>query len=654
MIADFGTVAYLAVLLLLLPFGLHRLWLLWLRLRPAGRGEGSAAGSSEGSRPDAPDGELPRPLPVVTVQLPVYNEAAVVERAVDAACRLDWPRDRLEVQVLDDSDDGSARLAARRVRAWRRRGVDVRHLRRESREGYKAGALAHGAARARGDLFLVLDADFVPPRDLVRRLAPAFREPEVGFVQAAWDHLNRDESWLTRAQAVLLDAHFAVEHAARHRSGLFFNFNGTAGMWRRACLEEVGGWSGATLTEDLELSYRAQMAGWRGVYRDDVRAPAELPGTLRALEVQQERWTRGGMQTARRVLPDLWRSGRRPAVKLEATAHLLGHLLHPLTLLLALALAWPGRIGGAAALVPGWVHGTAVTFAVLPFLLYYGTAAGLRGRGVLGAVPRVLEAVALGIGLGPPLAAAALRGLTDRASGTFRRTPKSGAGPADPAADRRPSPRRVASGRPPGRRPESGRGRTVVRGVLGLGLLVAGAGVLAAGSAAGAAFTLLFASGYLLTAAEGLRQPSGAEAAEALGRQQQEERDVDEGRQRRGMGPDAGRPVGVQAGIGQEDEAGPGHPGEAPPQGGEGEDPQQVPGMQGGRDEEGRAQGPEEGPLHRPAPAGGQQGHARHDQAGDEAGRPSPQGIEEGEEGGVEAPAGGVLAQALEEGGAGR
>ncbi len=622
--------AYLAVLALIAPFGLHRLWLVWLRLRPGGGGSGRHEGA------EVLDGDE---LPVVTVQLPVYDEAAVVERAVDAACRLDWPRDRLEIQVLDDSDDETTRLAARRVARWRARGVDVRHLRRGSREGYKAGALAHGVERARGDFFLVLDADFVPPPDLLRRLLPSFRDPDVGFVQAAWDHLNEDDGWLTLGQATLLDAHFAVEHAARHRAGLFFNFNGTAGVWRRSCLEDAGGWSGATLTEDLELSYRAQAAGWRGVYRDDVRVPAELPEELASLEVQQERWARGGLQTARRVLPGLWRSERPARVKLEASAHLLGHLIHPLTLALAAALAWPARLGGAAALVPDAVHLAALALAVVPFLLYYGTAVGLRGKGGDRGAARILSAVALGIGLSPPLAAAGLKGLVDRGGGVFRRTPKSGAGG--------------------GRRwrrylPDSGPGRTAVRLVLGAALLVAAVRLAAAGLAAGVPFTLLFAAAFLATGAAGLTRGAAGEAAEGVQGEEDQHRQVDGRGQRRGMGPDAGGPEDVQPGVGEEDRRRPPDPGPAPLQRREGQDPEEVPGMDRGREQEGGPGRPEEGAVEAPAARGGRHGHPRRDGDGDPAGRLLPGGgRRHGEEGPVEGPPRRVLAEAGEDRGSG-
>jgi hypothetical protein len=215
-------------------------------------------------------GELPR----VTVQLPVYNEANVIGRLIDRACSLDYPSDRLEIQLLDDSTDETTAIAAARVAAWRRRGRRIEHICRSTRVGYKAGALSQGLRRARGDFLLVLDADFVPEPDLLRRLLPPFTDARVGMVQAAWGYLNESDNWLTRAQALLLDAHFHIEQEARFRSGLFFNSNGTAGMWRRECVEEAGGWRATTLTEDLDLSYRRRgPAGTLGSGRRPNRAP---------------------------------------------------------------------------------------------------------------------------------------------------------------------------------------------------------------------------------------------------------------------------------------------------------------------------------------------------------------------------------------------
>lgn len=467
----FVAVAYLVVLGLLAPLGAHRLRLLWLRLRSPARRE---------SREWAGD------LPIVTVQLPVYNEANVVERLLDAACVLDYPADRLEIQLLDDSDDETTAIAAERVRHWRARGLDVRHIRRQRRDGFKAGALARGLARARGDFLLVLDADFVPPPDLIPRLLGPFVDPEVGAVQAAWAHLDDDSSWLTRAQALFLDAHFAIEHEARYRAGLFFNFNGSAGMWRRACIEGAGGWSADTLTEDVDLSYRAQLAGWRFAYLDDVRVPAELPGSLRAVEIQQERWTQGGIQSARKLLPAMWRAPLPAAVKIEATAHLVGHVVHPLTLALGVALAVSGWLGLAGAALPGWVHGLALAMATVPFLLFYGVACRLRGRTPWDAVRRTGEALLLGLGLGVPLTLAVLRGARGRRT-PFARTPKEGFR------------RRV------GYIATGGLTARWLRAALTIVLGGAAANLALGGAVASLPFTGLFAAGYLASTAESLR-----------------------------------------------------------------------------------------------------------------------------------------------------
>lgn len=481
-----GTAAYLAILATLAPFGAHRLWLLWLRARtartrppgPEPRGRG-AHGAAE---PPPPRDELPS----VTVQLPVYNEANVIERLIDASCRLDYPRERLEIQVLDDSNDVTARLAAERVDLWRAAGVRIRHLRRGSRAGFKAGALAYGTRRARGELLLILDADFVPPPDLLRRLVPSFSDPRVGAVQAAWAHLNPAESWLTRAQALFLDAHFAIEHAARHGAGLFFNFNGSAGMWRRACVEACGGWQADTLTEDVDLSYRAQLDGWRIAYRDDVRVPAELPRRLTAIEVQQERWAQGGIQSARKLLPTVWRRPLPGRIKVEATAHLLSHAVHPLTLLLGFVLAALGYSGLVHRAIPTWVHAVAIGLATAPFIAFYGTAARLRGERP-GRVPRrILEAMLLGLGLGVPLTGAVVRGFVC-ARTPFRRTPKAG------------------SLSVLGYDARLNRAAAMVRAGLGLLLLGAVANLMVVGASAAVPFTALFAAGYLATSREALR-----------------------------------------------------------------------------------------------------------------------------------------------------
>ena len=466
---EFGHVAYLALLALLAPFGAHRLRLLWLRLRRPPKAEAHAWRG---------------PLPVVTVQLPVFNEANVIERLVDAACRLDYPVERLEIQVLDDSDDETVALAAARVSRWRARGIDIRHVRRPSRRGFKAGALEHGALIARGDFLAVLDADFVAPPGLIRDLLPPFADPSVGAVQAAWDHLSPDATWLTRAQALLLDAHFAVEHEARYRAGLFFNFNGSAGMWRKDCIEAAGGWQSDTLTEDVDLSYRAQLAGWRFVYRDDVRVPAELPSSLRAVEIQQGRWTQGGIQCARKLLPRIWASPLPTAHKIEAAAHLAGHAVHPLTLTMAVALAAAGWLARTEFALPAFVHAAALLLATVPFVLFYGLAGALRRRRRLGR--RIVEALLLGLGLGVPLTFAVLRGLSGRRT-PFARTPKRGFAAT------------VAY------RAQLSGGPTILRLALAVALCGAIVNAALSGSPAVLPFTALFATGYALASHEYLR-----------------------------------------------------------------------------------------------------------------------------------------------------
>ncbi len=322
---------YAVSILVLTVYGLNLLWLAW--------GYARTDRLLDGPVPPA-DAPAPRPeagWPGVTVQLPLYNEAHVAERLIDACARLDYPRRKLEIQVLDDSTDETVEIARRRVDHWQQRGLDIVHIRRAERTGYKAGALANGLRLARGEAVALFDADFVPPPDFLRRTVPALLEDEeVGMVQARWGHLNAEASLLTRLQAFGLDAHFAVEQAARQRTGCFINFNGTAGLWRRRCIREAGGWQGDTLTEDLDLSYRAQLAGWRFRFLPALEVPAELPVEMNALRTQQFRWAKGAVETARKLLGPLWRSGQPARVKLEGTAHLTAHLVFPFVLLAAL------------------------------------------------------------------------------------------------------------------------------------------------------------------------------------------------------------------------------------------------------------------------------------------------------------------------------
>lgn len=284
----------------------------------------------------APPRDLPTDLPLVTVQLPIYNERYVVERLIAAACALDYPRDRLEIQVLDDSTDETYSIAQAAVQRYQQAGLQITHVFRSDRAGFKAGALQAGLSQARGELVAIFDADFVPTPDFLKRTVPAFADAQVGCVQARWAHLNSDYSALTRAQALGLDGYFVVEQAARHLSGTFLCFNGTAGVWRRACIDDAGGWQSDTLTEDLDLSYRSQLRGWRFVYLPDVAVPGELPVQMDGFKRQQSRWAAGGLQCARKILPQLWRSTVPLWVKIEETLYLTRHVCYPLILFLAL------------------------------------------------------------------------------------------------------------------------------------------------------------------------------------------------------------------------------------------------------------------------------------------------------------------------------
>ena len=402
---------YVAAQALLVLYSLHRCLMLWRRWR---------------ARPGPAPPAL-REWPRVTVQLPVYNERRVVERLIDSVARLDYPLDRLEIQVLDDSSDETRTWAERAAARHAARGVNIRVLHREHRAGFKAGALAEGMRGARGEFLAVFDSDFVPERDFLRRALPHFADPRVGMVQARWGHLNRAASLLTTAQAVMLDSHFAIEHETRMRRGLFFNFNGTAGVWRRACIEAAGGWSHDTLTEDLDLSYRAQLAGWRFVYDDAIEAPAELPGDMEALKSQQRRWVKGSIQTARKILPRLLRAPLPAAVKLEALVHLTNNLAYPLLLLLGLLML---PVLAVASHIPpvlaAMMQAGLIVIGVLPVCTFLAAGQLVRGRRA-GLARDVAAALLLGIGLALNNARAGFEGLGGPA-GEWERTPKTGSG----------------------------------------------------------------------------------------------------------------------------------------------------------------------------------------------------------------------------------
>jgi hypothetical protein len=359
------------------------------------------------------------PPPHVLVQLPVYNERYVATRVLDAACSLDWPRRRLTVQVLDDSDDETTELIATAAARWRARGIDVRHVRRHGREGYKAGALAHGLTLSRAPFVAVFDADFVPPRDFLRRALPAFSAPRVGFVQARWGHLNRTHSLFTRLQALMTDFHFLVEQAMRPRLGFPTNFTGSAGVWRRAAIEDAGGWSAATLTEDLDLSYRAQLRGWRGEYLEDLVVPQELCVAVNAYRAQQSRWATGSFQCVRRLLWPLLCSPLPRAARFQGAMHLLGYGA-PLAMLAQVA-CYPVLVAGdlGRETFPWWMAASLISLAPAVGM---SIAQARAGRSWLRSLPLCLAWSVLGAGTALTVAVALGRAL--RGGGGFERTPK--------------------------------------------------------------------------------------------------------------------------------------------------------------------------------------------------------------------------------------
>jgi cellulose synthase/poly-beta-1,6-N-acetylglucosamine synthase-like glycosyltransferase len=315
-------VLYFFVLSILAIYGWHRYYLVYLYMK------------HRDNVPKPPVAALD-PLPRVTVQLPIFNEMYVADRLIQTVCEIDYPRHLLEIQVLDDSTDETRDIAARSVERLAERGFDIRYLHRSDRRGFKAGALEAGLREATGEFIAIFDADFIPPTDFLVTALPHFADDKVGMVQTRWGHINHDYSLLTRIQAILLDAHFVLEHGGRNRSGCFFNFNGTAGIWRRAAIDAAGGWQHDTLTEDLDLSYRAQLAGWRFVFRPDLVSPAEVPVEMNSFKSQQHRWAKGSIQTCRKLMPQILQSDLPLAVKAEAFFHLSANFNYLLMALLS-------------------------------------------------------------------------------------------------------------------------------------------------------------------------------------------------------------------------------------------------------------------------------------------------------------------------------
>ena len=406
------TICYLSVLAGLSAYGVHRYFIIYLFLKNRKREV----------VPSARFEQLPR----VTVQLPIFNEVYVVERLLRSVSELDYPQDHLQIQVLDDSTDDTRELTRRCVNELRQRGFDVQLIHRVDRTGFKAGALAVGLESAAGEFVCILDADFVPPRDLLQRTIHFFTDPKIGMIQTRWGHLNRGYSLLTRVQAMFLDGHLLLEQTARSRSGRFFNFNGTAGLWRRVCIEQAGGWQHDTLCEDLDLSYRAQLAGWRFIFLPDVVTPAELPVDMNGFKSQQHRWTKGSIQTCKKLLPTIWRSPLPFFIKLEATGHLMSNFAY--LLLASLCILLHPSAGGPQG---GWLRTLLIDLpiflaaSVSVAVFYICAQRELHPRTWMKEILFLPCLLALGIGLSLNNARAVLEALLNHKS-DFTRTPKYG------------------------------------------------------------------------------------------------------------------------------------------------------------------------------------------------------------------------------------
>jgi cellulose synthase/poly-beta-1,6-N-acetylglucosamine synthase-like glycosyltransferase len=409
------SICYFCVVLGLSLYGIHRYSILYLYFKNRHR------------KPETPSKF--DVLPIVTIQLPIYNEVHVVERLLKAISELDYPKDKFEIQVLDDSTDETRQLTDRTVANLQANGFDAVVLHRKDRVGFKAGALDYGFNRAKGEFFFILDADFVPPPNILRDCIHYFRDPKVGMIQTRWGHINRSYSWLTRAQAILLDGHLVLEQTARSRTGRFFNFNGTAGLWRKSCIGEAGGWQHDTLTEDLDLSYRAQLRGWKFVFLGDIVTPAELPVDIDGLKTQQHRWAKGSIQTCKKVLPRLWRSKLPVFIKIEATAHLTANFAY--LLLACLCVLQHPSSGPSSVAAGGVVRSMLIDFPIFIVTTVSTTIFYLFAQRELHPKTWKREiwffpfVLALGIGLSINNGRAVLEAIFNRRS-DFYRTPKYG------------------------------------------------------------------------------------------------------------------------------------------------------------------------------------------------------------------------------------
>lgn len=407
----FTILLYAIVLLILFAFGINFLYLAIVTARKSG------------GDPIAPP---MHDKPLVSVQIPIFNELYVAERLIDAVARFEWEPDRLEILVLDDSTDETRDIVQRRVEHWQAQGVNIRHIHRTERAGYKAGALAAGMSMTQAPFIAYFDADFCPPRDFLYKTIPHFANENVAFIQTRWGHVNRSYSLLTFLQALAIDAHFVVEQFARSRGGYWFNFNGTAGIWRRQAIENAGGWKQDTLTEDLDLSYRAFLKGWTALYLREVVTPAELPVTFSAYQRQQHRWAKGSLECAAKLLPQVWRAPISLAQKIQATFHLTGYSIH--LFMFALMLVYPAIVFYSAQfpeLLALYGIGALFNLSALAPTLYFTLAQRELGKGWWQKIPAILFIMALGAGMMPNTVRAAWEIITGRGK-SFERTPKFG------------------------------------------------------------------------------------------------------------------------------------------------------------------------------------------------------------------------------------
>jgi cellulose synthase/poly-beta-1,6-N-acetylglucosamine synthase-like glycosyltransferase len=402
---------YFLVLVILASYGLHRYWLVYTYFKNRDNVPG----------PPPPLAEWPK----VTIQLPIYNERYVTERLIDAVAHFDYPRELLDIQVLDDSTDETQQVARACVERYQTLGLPIRYLHRNDRTGYKAGALAAGLESATGEFVAIFDADFLPSPDFLRRTLPYFADPKIAMAQTRWTYLNRDYSALTQVEAILLDGHFVMEHGARSRSGSFFNFNGTAGVWRRIAIDDAGGWQHDTLTEDTDLSYRAQLRGWKFLYLPEIECASELPVEMNAFKAQQARWAKGLMQTAKKILPRVLRSNQPGQIKAEAVFHLTANISYPFMVILS-TLLLPAMI---VRFYQGWFQ---MLLIDLPLFLasscsisgfYLASQRALYPRTWMRSILYMPFVMAVGIGLSLRNAKAVLEAVFGVQS-EFARTPK--------------------------------------------------------------------------------------------------------------------------------------------------------------------------------------------------------------------------------------